>query len=142
MRRNSREIAFKLIYEDFYLEEDAQIDFTLREDAFEDYSKEEFDFALDLYNKYTQNKQEILEKIEKSLKGYEIGRLYKLDLALLCLTVLEVDYFESPIAVAVNENIELAKTYSTEKSPRFLNGVISSIYGDKKWQKKQFPSLK
>lgn len=129
MRRNSRDLAFKLIYESFFSH---QIDFSVREDEFSAYTKEEFDFAITIFEKFSQEKATVFEKIEKNLKDYTLDRIYKLDLAFLCLIVVEVEYFSTPMAVCVNEVIELSKIYSTEKSPKFLNGVISAIYGEKK----------
>lgn len=132
MRRNSRDLAFKLIYESFFTTE---IDFSIREDEFENASKEEFDYAIEIFEKYKEQKTEILSKIEKNLKNYTIDRIYKLDLALLCLIIIDIDYFSTPIAISVNEGIELAKIYSTEKSPKFLNGIIKTIYGEvNDWQ--------
>jgi len=127
MRRNSRDLAFKLIYESFFT---IDIDFSIREDEFENVSKEEFDFAISIFEKYKENKTDILSKIEKNLKNYTIDRIYKLDLALLCLIIIDIDYLQTPIAISVNEGIELAKIYSTEKSPKFLNGIIRTIYGE------------
>lgn len=131
MRRNSRDLAFKFIYESYFASSDNMIDFSLREDEYASYQKEEFSFALELYQTYNQNKQTIQDKIQAVLKDYELARLFKIDLALLCLAITEIDYFQTPLPVASNEMVELAKLYSTEKSPKFINGVISDIYGAK-----------
>lgn len=131
MRRNSRDLAFKLIYESFF-SQNGEIDFSIREDEDTEYSKEEFDFALEIFKKYQEQKEAIKTKIANALKDYTIDRVYKLDLSLLCLIVCEVDYLNTPLPIVVNEVLELAKVYSTEKSPKFLNGVIKSIYGDNK----------
>lgn len=131
MRRNSRDLAFKFIYESFFGESENIIDFSLREDDFSSYSKEEFTFAVELYQTYQTNKEVVQNKIQSILKDYELSRLFKIDLSLLCMSVVEIDYYQTPLPVATNEMIELAKIYSTEKSPKFLNGVLSDIYGDK-----------
>lgn len=127
MRRNSRDLAFKFIYESFF---NTNLDFSIREGEFENYQKEEFDYAIDIFEKFKEHKTEIISKIENNLKNYTIDRIYKLDLALLCLIIIDIDYFLTPLAISVNEGIELAKIYSTEKSPKFLNGIIKTIYGE------------
>ena len=62
------------------------------------------------------------------MKGYTIDRLYKVDLAIIILAVIEVKYVkETPKEVVINEAVELAKKFSTEKSPKFINGVLADI---------------
>ena len=62
------------------------------------------------------------------MKGYTINRLFKIDLAIITLAVIELKFIkENPKEVVINEAIELAKKYSTEKSPRFINGVLADI---------------
>ena len=71
---------------------------------------------------------EINEIISSNLKGYTIERLYKIDLAILVLAVIELKFIkENPKEVIINEAVELAKKFSTEKSPRFINGVLADI---------------
>lgn len=129
MRRNSRDLAFKLIYESFFLT-DMETNLSVREDELINYSKDEITLAMQLFEKYNEVKTVVMSKIENSLVNYTLNRVYKIDLALLCLMVVEIDYFETPIAVACNEAIELSKVYSTEKSPKFLNGIIKTLYGE------------
>ena len=62
------------------------------------------------------------------LKGYTPDRLYKVDLAILVLAIIELKYVkENPKEVIINEAVELAKKYSTEKSPKFINGILADI---------------
>ena len=66
--------------------------------------------------------------ISTHLKGYTIERLYKIDLAIIMLAVVELKFIkETPKEVVINQAVELAKKYSTEKSPRFINGVLADI---------------
>jgi N utilization substance protein B len=131
MRRNSRDLAFKLIYES-YFSPNGEIDFSIKQDdQLASYTKPEFDFAVELYQTFINNRQAIEAKIQSALKDYTFERVYKIDLAFLCLAIVEIDHHQTPIAIATNEMLELAKIYSTEKSPKFLNGVINTIYGDK-----------
>ncbi|MEE1029504.1 MAG: transcription antitermination factor NusB, partial [Alphaproteobacteria bacterium] len=71
---------------------------------------------------------EINEIISSNLKGYTINRLNKIDLAIITLAVIELKFInETPKEIVINEAVELAKKYSTEKSPRFVNGVLADI---------------
>ena len=57
-----------------------------------------------------------------------IERLYKIDLAIIILAVIEVNYVkETPKQVVINEAVELAKKFSTDKSPKFINGILADI---------------
>lgn len=128
MRRNSRDRAFKLIYESLFVEKE------FVEDDFEDEVKitlEEQTYANQIFDNYLQNKESLKERLTRNLKNYEFSRVYKIDVALVFLALTEILYLSVPVAVATNEVVELAKIYSTEKSPTFLNGLISSIIGEK-----------
>ena len=43
------------------------------------------------------------------------------------MSVFELAHRETPPAVVINEAVELAKKFSTDDSPRFVNGVLSSV---------------
>jgi N utilization substance protein B len=59
---------------------------------------------------------------------WKIGRIAKVDLAILRLAVCEMMYADDiPVAVAINEAVELAGTYGGDKSSEFVNGVLGRI---------------
>lgn len=120
MRRKSRDYAFKLIYQNLF-----DIDNSFEKD--ESLNDEENEYAQQILNAYQQNKIQISNRIKENLRGYEMERLYKIDLALILLALTENIYFSVPKAVEINEILELAKIYSTEKSPSFINGLLKEI---------------
>jgi len=66
--------------------------------------------------------------IQKAADGYKTERLYKVDLAIMLVAVAEIVYCDNiPQEVSINEAIELAKIYSTSKSPKYINGVLSGV---------------
>jgi N utilization substance protein B len=67
---------------------------------------------------------EIDAMIEQSAKGWDLSRMNKVDLAILRLAVYEMKYGETPIGVAINEAVELAKKFSSDEAPAFINGVL------------------
>lgn len=128
MRTKARELAFQLIFERLFVKEV----YTLDEEFFASLKKQEDkDFAINIVKSFEEHKQELSEIISSHLVGYEIGRVYKVDLALIYEALTEIYYLETPYQIAINEAVEFSKQYSTEKSSRFINGVLSSIIKDK-----------
>ncbi|MCL1883339.1 MAG: transcription antitermination factor NusB [Defluviitaleaceae bacterium] len=66
--------------------------------------------------------------IQNFLRDWTLDRINKADLALMRLSIYEM-LCESdvPHGAAVNEAVELAKEYSTDESPAFINGVLGSV---------------
>lgn len=63
--------------------------------------------------------------------GWTINRLAKADLIILRLALYEIQYVdEVPTAVAINEALELAKTFSNDKSRKFINGALGKFEKD------------
>ena len=72
--------------------------------------------------------ENIDETINANSKSWKTGRMPKVDLAILRLSVGEMNYGEDvPAPVVINEAINLAKKYSTEQSYRFIHGLLGSI---------------
>ena len=72
-----------------------------------------------------------LDAIDEKINTYSVkwktSRLPKVDLAILRLSMAELYYLDDiPVSVSINEAVELAKKYSTEKSSSFINGVLGS----------------
>ena len=124
MRSQARQLAFQLIFERLFVKEN----YTFDEEFFASIKKEENrEFSKMLVTKFEENKDELTNLISSHLVGYEIDRVYKVDLAILYLACAELKFFETPHKIVANEAVELAKQFSTEKSSRFVNGVLSSI---------------
>lgn len=70
---------------------------------------------------------EIDEMITASANGWDPARMNKVDLAILRLAVYEMKYGETPIGVAINEAVELAKRFSSDEAPAFINGVLGKV---------------
>ena len=95
----------------------------------DDLTEEEKSFVKDEYDGLIENSDKLNEIIAKYLNGYTINRLFKVDLAILKIAVYEMLFSpeKTPVGVIINEAVELAKKYSTEKSFSFVNGVLASI---------------
>ncbi len=76
---------------------------------------------------------DIDELIKQNLTSWDLKRVGKAELVIIRLAIYEMYYDESiDIPVAINEAIELAKAYGDEKAGRFVNGVLATIYKNKK----------
>lgn len=52
--------------------------------------------------------------------------------SILRIAISEIEHFEDiPYKVSINEAVEMAKKYSTDKAPKFVNGVLGSYVRDK-----------
>ena len=70
---------------------------------------------------------EIDAEISACLRGWTLQRLSRVDLAILRLSVYEMQYAGIPAAVSINEAVELTRKYSSEASCPFVNGVLGTI---------------
>ena len=71
--------------------------------------------------------------IADNSKNFKVERIYKPDLSALLLACYEMKYMEEiPLAVSINEVIEIVKTFSTENSSKFVNGVLKGVYNSLK----------
>ncbi len=123
MRAFARELAFQLIFERLFVKENFS-----DEEFFVSLKKEEDKaFTKEILSAFEDNKNQIKEVLTSHLEKYELERLYKVDLAILYEAVTEIMYIKTPYQIVVNEAVELAKKFSTEKSSKFINGVLSSI---------------
>lgn len=78
------------------------------------------------YQNIVEKLPEINKIIEDVSSGWRINRMGKVDLALLRLAVFEIYFDEDiPTGVAINEAVELAKSYGQDSSPSFVNGILA-----------------
>ena len=77
-------------------------------------------------------KDEIDKIISDNLETWDIKRVGKAELTIIRLAIYEMYYDKSiDVPIAINEAIELAKVYGDDKSPKFVNGVLATIYKKK-----------
>ena len=124
-RAISREETFKLIFEHCVNGESNQL--TLNE-LIENNKQIEVDYVKTVYYGVIEHFDELKEEISKVSKTFSLDRIFKVDLALLLLSLYEIKYMpDIPHAVSINEVLNLAKVYSTEKSASYINGVLANF---------------
>ncbi len=85
-------------------------------------------FAAALVNAVEQNLVQIDGLVAGASVDWELSRMPVVDLSVLRMAVAElIGWPDTPVAVVLDEAVELAKQYSTEESGRFVNGVLSTV---------------
>jgi N utilization substance protein B len=86
------------------------------------------DYTIDLVEGVTANSARIDAILAEYAEGWTVARMPDVDRAVLRLAVFELLWsIDVPEAVAIDEAVELAKTLSTDESPKFVNGVLARI---------------
>ena len=82
-----------------------------------------------VYRGVTDNYDKLIELISSCTTAFNPERIFKPDLAALLVAAYEMKYMDDiPMLVSVSEVLELVKSYSTEKSAAFVNGVLAGVY--------------
>ena len=87
----------------------------------------ESDFMNRMFAGVVEHIDEIDRRISEFSRGWSIDRMTRVDLAILRLSTYELMLGEVPSGIAINEAVDLANTYSTDKAGTFINGVLGSI---------------
>ncbi|HCD09073.1 MAG TPA: transcription antitermination factor NusB, partial [Thermoanaerobacter sp.] len=74
--------------------------------------------------------EEIDKEIERYSQNWALNRMPKIDLAILRCSIYEMQYGNIPVNISINEAVEIAKKYSTEDSPAFINGLLGAFVRD------------
>ena len=129
MRKTARENAFKLIFEKLINDESDELGYAALTEVLDENDK---DFLDALVGGVDKEKDFLKSVVSRFLRGFNIDRIYKIDLAILYVACYEILFMpDVPEKVSVNEAVELAKTYSTDKSPSFINGVLAGVIAAK-----------
>ncbi len=124
-RKKAREVLFRMVFELCFQTPDGVDEEFFAIDGLDEENKK---FVLSMYDGIKTGFDSIVKVIEKHLKDYTLDRVFKIDLAILVMAVYEMQNCkDTPVSVVINEAVELAKRYSTEKSYSFINGVLASI---------------
>ncbi|HUL42725.1 MAG TPA: transcription antitermination factor NusB [Bacteroidota bacterium] len=98
--------------------------------------KDDFEFAKKLVTEVIHHEEEVEKYIKAKVAHWEFDRIAMVDRLLLRMGICEMLYFpDIPPKVTINESIEVAKAFSTEKSGKFINGVLDAILEELKSSK-------
>jgi N utilization substance protein B len=131
-RHLSRSIVLQSLYEwDFYSKKPQLKDITERNIKDFGPGLEDVNFIWQLIEGVTKHMPEIDNIIEKAAPEWPIAQISMIDRNVLRMGLCELLYSdkkEVPPKVAINEAIELAKTFSGQTSGKFVNGVLGTVY--------------
>lgn len=134
MRRISREAALQFLYqEDFTIAPDQEFGYDLVErfDLFctlFQVNKKARVYAVELLRGVAGNLARIDQLIAEAASNWRLTRIAATDRNLLRIAVFEMlEEGDVPPEVAINEAVEIAKRFSGEDSPKFINGVLDAI---------------
>ncbi|MBN2480797.1 MAG: transcription antitermination factor NusB [Bacteroidales bacterium] len=90
---------------------------------------EDREFAKTLFRKTVLRSNEYSQLIESYTENWDVDRIAFVDFLILEMAITEaVEFTSIPTRVTINEYIEIAKFYSTEKSGIFINGLLDKIF--------------
>jgi N utilization substance protein B len=99
--------------------------------------EEDSEFASKLMRIVLTKGPEFREMIDANTKNWELDRIAFMDIVIMEVALAELLNFPTiPVNVTLNEYIEIAKNYSTDKSGTFINGVLDNIVGQLKKENK------
>jgi len=88
-------------------------------------------FGFDLLKKVIEKKEDLDKAITEHTENWDFSRLAIIDKNILRMGLAEIYYFpDIPKKVSIDESIELAKTYGSADSGRFVNGVLDALGKD------------
>jgi len=125
-RRKSRELVMKSIYRGIINQFDInQIKKDIKDDP--DYSKADEVFYNHLFDGVIQNIDELNIEISSYIDR-PIEKLSPIEHSILCISVYELIYDSAiPYKVAINEGVELAKTFGGIEGYKYINGVLDKV---------------
>ncbi len=126
-RRKARALALQALYEiDSAWHEVEEVVTLLLAD--ERLSEENANFTRELVRGVIQNKEKIDENIHTFAPAWPIEQIPMVDRNILRLAIFEILFDNKvPVKVAINEAVELSKTFGSDNSSKFVNGVLGSV---------------
>ncbi|MGF0033461.1 transcription antitermination factor NusB [Bariatricus sp. SGI.154] len=128
-RSELREHIFKVIFGiEFNSEEEMAEQLELYFEQIEDAKEKDLEYIRTKAQKVAGKAQEIDALINARTTGWKTNRMNKVDLTILRLAVYEMKWDEDvPTGVAIDEAVELAKKYSSDEGPAFVNAVLAKL---------------
>lgn len=87
----------------------------------------EAEYMNNMFSGVVSHSAEIDAKISEFSRGWSLERMTRVDLAILRLGTYELMLGKDPAGVVINEAVELANAFSTDKAGAFINGVLGNI---------------
>jgi len=127
IRRKARVVALQALFEVDSVAHDAEESLNrLLEEA--SLPAEGASFAWELMRGVLTNREKIDSTIQTYAPAWPVSQLAAIDRNILRLAIFEILLNNKvPVKAAINEAVELAKTFGSENSPKFINGVLGTV---------------
>lgn len=128
-RSELREHIFRVLFRsEFNSAEEMKEQEDLYFELLEENTEQDKEYIINKYQAILQKLEEIDALINTHTTGWKTARMNRVDLTILRLAVYELKWDdEIPGKVAINEAVELAKKYSSDEGPAFVNGVLAKL---------------
>jgi transcription antitermination protein NusB len=127
-RHRARELALKVLFQLEHSPGDDPDEAVAYHAAEEAEGGEIRRFAQELVHGVLEHQSELDETIRTASRNWKLQQMGKVDRIVLRIAIYEITIARSvPVKAAINESIELAKTFSGEESGRFVNGVLGKV---------------
>ena len=134
-RRKGRELALQMLFQSDLAKislDDLKKDFLESQEA----DTEIKSFSFELVKGTIENLEQIDTLIKARLQNWDYDRIANVDRNILRFATYELLYMKDiPVAVTINEAIEIAKEYSGKESGKFINGILDKIKNDENIKK-------
>jgi len=127
-RHRARELALKVLFQLEHSPEDDRQE-ALTYHAIDDRATPEVTrFAGELVEGVLANRDELDDTIQRASTNWRLDQMGRVDRVVLRMAVYEIAVARNvPVRAAINESIELAKTFSGDESGRFVNGILGKV---------------
>ena len=128
-RTEQREHIFKMLFGVEFNESEDQKELTaLYLEQIEEAKEKDLEYIRTKAQNIMGKIDEIDAMINEHTKGWKTSRMNKVDLTILRLAVYEIKWDDDvPVGVAIDEAVNLAKKYSSDEGPAFVNGVLAKF---------------
>jgi len=133
-RRSARDTAFRLFYEYSINGAFNPATMDVMRDCFDKGMNDSaWEYVRRLIAIYEENAQQVDTAVQEHSAKWNIGHMAKVELSILRLGVCELRFMEGEIPpnITINECVELAKRYASDKSAKFVNGVLGAVLSEK-----------
>jgi transcription antitermination protein NusB len=88
-------------------------------------------FTRELASGVEANREQLDAIISRHAKGWELERIAPLDRNLMRVALFEMEHTDTPVEVAIDEAVEIAKEYCGADAPGFVNGILGAAAREK-----------
>lgn len=127
LRHQARIVALQVLYEKDVVGHDPSAAIERLTES-KDMPADAVGFVHEIVKGVIDNKAKIDETIERFATAWPVSQIPPVDRNILRIAIFELLHHNiTPVRVAINEAVELAKTFGSESSPKFINGVLGSV---------------